>query len=70
MEMNPKMKEWAERRVCALSEKARLAQNALRTAQRDLGSILSGRPSGSCLDRYFDWKASRPKHSNKEINRT
>lgn len=59
--MNHQMLKWAEARVSLLGEKARVSQNAFRVAQRDLESIKKGNPTGACLDRYYDWVASKPK---------
>ncbi len=56
-----KLEDWAKNQVDTLHNTARLAQNCVRTAERDLASIMRGFPTQRCLDRYHDWKASQPK---------
>jgi hypothetical protein len=53
------MERWAMLRVDTLCNAARIAQNAARTAERDLEGIRCGRPTKACQDRYDDWKAQQ-----------
>ena len=58
MQVTQDMIEWAKRRVYETAESAQLAQNAYRTAERDLAGLQCGKPTGACIDRWCDSRSN------------
>jgi hypothetical protein len=54
VKVTQEMLDWASRRVYETAETARLAANALRTAERDLYGLVRGKPTGACINRWRD----------------
>ena len=52
---------WAKDRVDLTANNARLANNAARTAARDLEGVKRQAPTPACLSRYHDWLGRQPK---------
>ena len=58
MKVTQEMIDWAKRRVDETAEAARLAQNAHRTAERDLAGLQRDKPTGACIDRWCDSRSN------------
>ncbi len=56
-----KILAWAKDRVDITANRARLASNAARTAERDLEGVKRAEPTPACLRRYHDWLGMQPK---------